>query len=212
MEKLVGRKSAARYHQQIRKSADRYRQEIRGRWVAFESGVELTPLPDLHLLRDMGRSPGGTLFPWYLVKGLMKLRADANSQGAELYNEEYDNAMVKREEAVNRWKEKNPDSILVDDPHSIYRTWPAGLMDKLDEIDREAIRCCRRKYVTLLKEAEKKMQTLVTFWRHCGLVTGQRTPPSCWWQDPKGQGEVAPQATILEGTVRCDQHRVWLSF
>lgn len=35
-------------------------------------------------------------------------------------------------------------------------------MDDLDEIDREAIRRGRRKYVALLREIEKKMQTLVT--------------------------------------------------
>jgi len=36
-----------------------YRQEMKDRWAAVESSVELTPLPDLHLLRDIGRSPGG---------------------------------------------------------------------------------------------------------------------------------------------------------
>lgn len=39
-----------------RQCADQYRRKIRDRWAAFESGVELTPLPDLHLLRDMGRA------------------------------------------------------------------------------------------------------------------------------------------------------------
>jgi hypothetical protein len=154
-EKRMGRKSAARYHQQIRKSAVQHRQEIWDRWAAFESGVELAPLPDLYLLRDMGRSPGGTLFPWYLVKGLMTLREDANNQGGKLYNEEYDSARVKREEAISRWRERNPDSILPDDPRSIYRTWPADLMDELDELDREVIRCGRKKHVALFREAEK---------------------------------------------------------
>ena len=59
---------------------------------------------------------------------------------------------------------------------SIYRTWSADLTDQLDEIDREAIRCGRRKYV-VLEEAEKRFQALVAFWGDCGLVTGQRTPP-----------------------------------
>ena len=174
-----------------------YRQELRQRWDEFDSGVELTPLPDLHLLRDMGRSPGGTLFPWYLVKGLMTLRDHANDQGVKIFNEESDSATVKREEAINRWKEGNPDSILADDPLSIYRTWPADLMDELDEIDREEIRCGRRKYVAVLRKAEEKMQVLVKFWEDCGLITGQRTPPSLWWQDPKAKVKRLPKPQYL---------------
>ena len=178
--------------------ADQYRREIKDRWVTVKSGVELTPLPNLHLLRDMGRSPGGTLFPWYLVKGLMTLRNHANDEGNKLYDEEYDSATVKREEAINRWKERNPDSMLADDPLSIYRTWPADLVDDLNEIDREAIRYGRRKYVALLREAEEKMQALLAFWRNCGLVTGQRTPPSSWWQDPKAKVKRLPKPQYLE--------------
>ena len=174
-----------------------YRQELRERWDEFESRVELTPLPDLHLLRNMGRSPGGTLFPWYLVKGLVTLRDHANDQGVKIYNEESDSATVKREEAIVRWKERNPDSMLADDPFSIYRTWPADLMDELDEIDREEIRCGRRKYMAVLREAEKKMQVLVKFWGDCGLITGQRTPPSCWWQDPKAKVKRLPKPQYL---------------
>ena len=177
--------------------ADQYRQELRDRWDIVQSGVELTPSPDLHLLRDMGRSPGGTLFPWYLVKGLMTLRNHADDEGDKSYDEEYDSATVKREEAINRWKERNPDSILADDPLSIYRTWPADLVDDLNKIDQEAIRHGRRKYVALLREAEEKMQALLAFWTNCGLVTGQRTPPSCWWQDPKAKVERLPKPQYL---------------
>ncbi|KAF2184523.1 hypothetical protein K469DRAFT_780819 [Zopfia rhizophila CBS 207.26] len=146
----------------------------------------------------MGRSPGGTLFPWYLVKGLMALRKHANENGSKLYDEEYDKAKEKREEAISRWMEKNPDSMLADDPLSIYRTWSPDLMDELDEIDREAIRCGRRKYVALLRETEKKMQTLLAFWRDCGLVTGQRTPPSSRWHDPKAKVERLPKPQYLK--------------
>ena len=174
-----------------------YRREVKDRWAIVKSGAELTPLPDLPLLRDMGRNPGGTLFPWYLVKGLMTLRNNANDQGTRVYDEEYDSATVKREEAICRWKEGNPDSMLADDPLSIYRTWPADLVDDLNEIDREAIRYGRRKYVALLREAEEKMQALVAFWRNCGLVTGQRTPPSSWWQDPKTKIKRLPKPQYL---------------
>ena len=31
------------------------------------------------------------------------------------------------------------------------------------------------------------MQELVAFWRHCGLITGQRTPPSPQWPNPKAE-------------------------
>ncbi|KAI9729379.1 MAG: hypothetical protein M1834_006903 [Cirrosporium novae-zelandiae] len=177
---------------------DKYQREIRDRWNAVESGAELEPSPDLHLLRDMGHSPGGTLFPWYLVKGLMALHDHAYDEGCELYDEEYDSATVKREEAIIRWRKRNPDSILADDPVSIYGTWPADLMDELDEIDREAIRCGRRKYVALLRETGEKMQALVAFWRDCGLVTGHRTPPSPWWQDPKAKAERLPKPQYLK--------------
>ena len=146
----------------------------------------------------MGHSPGGTLFPWYLVKGLMTLRQQADDQGVKIFNEESDSATVKREEAINRWKERNPDSMLADDPLSIYRTWPADLMDELNEIDREEIRCGRRKYVAVLREAEKKMQVLVKFWADCGLITGQRTPPSSWWQLPKAKVKRLPKPQYLK--------------
>jgi hypothetical protein len=172
-----------------RRWADQHRQEIRDRWATFKSGVELTPLPDLHLLRDMGRSPGGTLFPWYLVKGLMALREDSDDTASKSYGEEEDRAKEKREEAINGWRESNPDSMLADDPLSMYRTWPADLIAELDEIDREALRCGRRKYVAILRETEKKMQALVAFWRDCGLITGQRAPPPSWWQDPKAKAK-----------------------
>ena len=198
MEGYLGRRSAARYHQQIRKSADQYRQEIKDRWDQIELSVELMPLPDLHLLRDMGHSPGGTLFPWNLVKGLMALRDHANEMGGKSYDEEYDNAIARRKEAIHHWKERNPESILADDPLSIYTTWPAELMDELDEIDREAIRRGRRKYVALLRDAEKKMLTLVAFWSDCGLVTGHRTQPSSWWQDPKTRVEQLPKPQCLQ--------------
>ena len=186
MEKRLGRQLTGQY-----------RREIRDRWTIVRSGAELTPLPDLHLLRDMGRNSGGTLYPWYLVKGLMTLRNHADDQGTRVYDEEYDIATVKRDEAICRWKEGNPDSILADDPLSIYRTWPATLVDHLNEIDREAIRNGRRKYVALLRKAEEKIQALVAFWRNCGLITGQRTPPSSWWQDPKTKIERLPRPQYL---------------
>ena len=68
----------------------------------IETDVKLTPLPDLHLSRDMGRSPSETLFPWYLVKELLSLRNHANDQENILHDEGNDSATVKREEAINR--------------------------------------------------------------------------------------------------------------
>lgn len=119
----------------------------------------------------------------------MALREHANDKGNKLYDEEYDNAMIIRENTIDSWREKNPESILTDDPRFIYRVWPADLMDQLNEIDRKAIRCGRTKCVALLREVEKKMQVLVAFWRDCGLITGQGISPSSWWQDPKVEAE-----------------------
>ncbi|KAI4132513.1 MAG: hypothetical protein LQ347_002552 [Umbilicaria vellea] len=172
---------------------DQYRREIKDRQI--RRGIDA--FARLALIEGYGAQSGRTLFPRYLVKGLMTLRHHADTQGNKLYDEEYDSATVKREKAINRWKERNPDSMLQDDPLSIYRTWPADLVDDLDEIDREAIRCGRRKYVALLREAVEKMQALVAFWKNCGLVTGQRTPPSSWWQDPKAKVKRLPKPQYL---------------
>jgi hypothetical protein len=54
-EICVGCKLPVGYQKQIKKSAIQQRQEIRDHWAEIESGVRLTPLPDLHLLKDMGR-------------------------------------------------------------------------------------------------------------------------------------------------------------
>lgn len=140
----------------------------------------------------------------------MTLRNHANDQGNKLYDEEYDSATIKREETINHWKERNPDSMLADDPLSIYRTSPADLMNDLDEIDREAIRCGRRKYVALLREAEKKMQALTTFSKNCGLVTGQRNTVVILVVRSQSQGQAAPEATIFEQWIRCDSNSVRL--
>ena len=60
-------------------------------------------------------------------------------------------------------------------------------MDELDSLDREAIRCGNERYMADLRETEKKTQALTTFWRDCGLVTGERTPPLPQWPDPKAK-------------------------
>ncbi|KAL8937687.1 MAG: hypothetical protein Q9211_003552 [Gyalolechia sp. 1 TL-2023] len=154
----------------------------RGRWrKVVGRDIDQAPTPDLHLLKDMGHSPGGTLFPRYLVKGLGALRERADLTGDEYYDEEYEVAESQKAEATDRWKERHPDSILKEDRVSHYRTWPADLTDELDEIDRESIRRGRKRYINLLQETEKKMQELVAFWRDCGAITGQKTPPLSWW-------------------------------
>ena len=67
--------------------------------------IELLHLPDLHLLTFMGHSPSGTLFPRYLVKGLYELPEGANDRGAKYYNEEYEKAKIKRQDAIHRWQD-----------------------------------------------------------------------------------------------------------
>lgn len=76
------------------------------------------------------------------------------------------------------WQEQHQDVKLNHHPIHIFKTWPPDLMDELDEIDRETARCGRSSYIGILEEAEKQMQELLKFWRECGLITGQRTPPS----------------------------------
>ncbi|KAL9126384.1 MAG: hypothetical protein Q9217_004561 [Psora testacea] len=149
--------------------------------------VDLTPLPDLHLLKHINHSASGTLFPRYLVKGLHALRERANERGTTYYRQEYEEAKVKRRDVIQRWGNENPDSILANDPLSIYRTWPAELIAQLDAVDQEAIRCGSRRYMADLLETEKEMQKLVSFWRECGSITGTRTPPSPQWPDPKAK-------------------------
>ncbi|KAL8996361.1 MAG: hypothetical protein Q9188_006582 [Gyalolechia gomerana] len=129
--------------------------------------------------------PGGTIFPWYLVKGLVRLRESANDKGNEAHENEYDSAAVKREGVINRWHKEHPDMVLADDVPSRYRTWPGELMQELDQIDRSAIRRGRQRYIGLLKEAEQKIHTLVAFYRNCGLIDGHGSPPPSYWQIPK---------------------------
>lgn len=171
-----------------------YRLEAQDHWNKLRN-VERIPLPDLHLLKDMGRSPSGTLFPRYLVKGLHELRETADRKGRKYYIEEYEKAKDERKELIHQWRKRNPNSVLADDPLSIYRTWPLELMDQLDTADKRAIQRSWARYMADLRETEKQMQVLVTFWRNCGLVTGQRTPPSPPWPDPKAKlrGLLRPQ-------------------
>ncbi|KAL9123865.1 MAG: hypothetical protein Q9217_006745 [Psora testacea] len=163
---------------------DHLQNEANERWDEVTRDIDQWPAPNLHLLRNMGHSPGGTLFPRYLVKGLGTLREKADDVGNKYYKEEYRVAEVRRKEAIDQWKERNPNSRLADDPISIYRTWPADLMEELREIDREAVRRGRIRYIDALRETEKKMQELVAFWRDCGAITGQRSPPLSWWLAP----------------------------
>ena len=169
-----------------RKAFQQAEREVYEQWDKIVSDVkrELTPAPDSHLLWHVGHSPGGTLFPRYLVRGLKALRERADDKYDKYEDEEYEKAKERREEAIVRWKGRYPDVILADDPASIYRTWPASLMDELDTIDRDAIRGAWRSYMDTLKETEKEMQELVVFWRECGLITGQRTPLLPHWPDP----------------------------
>ena len=197
MERKMALKSASGDHQKIKDWADQHRQEMTDRWNAVQFGPDQTPLPDLHLLKDIGRSPKGTLFSWYLVKGLMTLRDQATKTGNASYRKEFHIAETTRE-AIQRWSQRNPDVILADNAISICKTWPPDLMDELGEIDREAFRCGDRKYMAILLEAEKKMQELVTFWTNCGLVTGHRTSPQCWWQDIKAMTKWLPKPEGLQ--------------
>lgn len=57
----------------------------------------------MHLLKDMRRSPGGTLVSWCLVKGLVALREEADDKGRSFdYEEEYKVAETQKEKAIER--------------------------------------------------------------------------------------------------------------
>ena len=148
------------------------------RWHKLELSIDRTPLPDLHLLKNMGSSPHGTLYPRDFVNGLYTLCDRAHEKVEIIYDENATKADEKREATILSWKERHPDVELSYHPVSIFRTWPSDLMDELDEIDREMVRCGRSSYIALLEEAEKQMQELLKFWKECGLITGKRTPPS----------------------------------
>ncbi|KAL9030609.1 MAG: hypothetical protein Q9196_001290 [Gyalolechia fulgens] len=161
--------------------------KYRHRQMEWESHQYREPPTLYRRLGPSGHSASGTLFPRYLVKGLHELRERANKRGSKYYDQEYEKAKVKRSDAIQRWQDENPDSVLAKDTLLIYRTWPAELMAQLSALDQEAMRCGSRRYMADSLETEKEMQKLVSFWRDCGLITGIRTPLSPQWPDPKAK-------------------------
>lgn len=99
----------------------------------------------------------------------------------------------ERKAAILDWEEKQTDIKLNHDLTCMFRTWPSNPMDKLDDIDRQTAWSGRRTYIELLVEAEKQMQELLKFWKDCGLITGQRTPPSPAIRSPDSFPESPPQ-------------------
>ena len=174
---IVGRRNMAQF--------DHLWNLLRQRWEKVDLSIDRAPLPDLHLLKNMGSSPNGTLYPLYLVEGLYALRDRAEMKTSEFFAESHKRTVRERDATISEWKNQHPDVKLRCHPISIFRTWPSDLMDKLDEIDRETARFDRSSYIGFLEEAEKEMQELLKFWRECGLITGQRTPPSpdVQWRD-----------------------------
>ena len=163
-----------------------YLDEARKYWERV-CDIELTRVPDIYLLTHINHSPSGTLFPRYLVKALWELLDSTHKRGLRYHYDKEDRAKRMREETIRQWQEEHSGEILADDALSIYRTWPAELMARLDEVDREAIREGRKLYMADLAKTGQKMQELVAFWRNCGLITGTRTPPSPQWPDPKAK-------------------------
>ncbi|MCJ1345445.1 hypothetical protein MMC31_003652 [Peltigera leucophlebia] len=99
----------------------------------------------------------GTVFPRYLVKVLYELRKHANNRGEKFYDERYEKVKTKQSEVIQRWEDEHPDSVLADDPLSIYRTWPAILMAQ------QKVRRGSRRYIAdLLKMETKKEAVLKT--------------------------------------------------
>ena len=103
----------------------------------------------------------------------------------EFFAESRNKNVRERDATISCWKNQHTDVKLRHHHVSIFRTSPSDLMAKLDEIDRETARFDRSSYIGFLEEAKKEMQELLKFWRECGLITGQRTPPSpdIRWRD-----------------------------
>ena len=162
-------------------------------WEKIELSLNRTPLPDLHLLKNIGSSPNGTLYPRYLVIGLHSLRNGVEEKVLRIYHKNVQDAEEKRRAAILDWERRHQTVKLDHNLIHIFRTWPSDLMDTLDEIDRQTARSGRRTYIDLLVEAEKQMQKLVKFWGDCGLITGQRTPPPPAIRSPDSLPESPPQ-------------------
>ena len=162
-------------------------------WKKIELSLNRTPLPDLHLLKNIGSSPNGTLYPRYLVLGLHSLRDLVEKKVVRIYHHNVKDAEEKRRAAILDWDRRHQNAKLDHNLIYMFRTWPSDLMDTLDEIDRQTARSGRRTYIDLLVEAEKQMQKLVKFWGDCGLITGQRTPPPPAIRSPDSFPESPPQ-------------------
>lgn len=147
-------------------------------WKNIEISLNRTSLPNLHLLKNIGSSPNGTLYPRYLVLGLHSLRKLVEEKVSDIYNQNVVDADERRRAAILDWESRHPDVKLDHHLTRIFRTWPPDLMNTLDEIDRQTAWSGRRTYIDRLLEAEKQMEELVNFWKDCGLITGLRTPPS----------------------------------
>ena len=120
---------------------------LKQRWEKVAPSIDQTPLPDLHLLKNMGSSPNGTLYPRYLVEGLYALRHRAEMKASEFFAESRNKNVRERDATISDWKNQHTDVKLRHHHVSIFRTWPSDLMDKLDEIDRETARFDRSSYI-----------------------------------------------------------------
>lgn len=166
---------------------------LKEHWKKIELSLNRTPLPDLHLLKNIGSSPNGTLYPRYLVLGLHSLRKCVEEKVLRIYDNNVMDAEEKRGAAILDWERRHQDVKLDHHLTRMFRTWPSDLMDALDEIDRQTAWSGRKTYIDLLVEAEKQMQELVKFWKDCGLITGRRTPLSPPIRSPDSFPESPPQ-------------------
>lgn len=176
-----------------RHRAKPYEDWLEEHWKKIELSLNRTPLPNLHLLKNIGSSPYGTLYPRYLVLGLHSLRACVEEKAHKIYFKNVKDAEERRTAAILDWESRHLDRKLDHHLISILRTWPSDLIDTLDEIDRQTAWSGRRTYIDLLVEAEKQMQELVRWWKDCGLITGKRIPPSSAIRSPISLPESPPQ-------------------
>lgn len=68
-------------------------------WEKIELSLNRTPLPDLHLLKNDGSSPNGTIYPRYLVQGLHSLRESVEDKVQYIYHKKVRKAKQTKSES-----------------------------------------------------------------------------------------------------------------
>ncbi|KAI4195220.1 MAG: hypothetical protein LQ346_003497 [Caloplaca aetnensis] len=152
---------------------DPYSEAAESRWRTVRSAVVLMPISDMHLLKHIGHSLGGTSFPWYVVKGLNKIRDESNWERYQACDDEEENAEFSRQQAID---ERQENEAYLSGGHSL------------------------RKNEVPQNPGSRRAEDagLITYYKDCGLITGRRTPLSPHLQVLKHKAKAVPKPQYLE--------------